>query len=318
MTMNIGSNRAPVKFHFVMRAILYVQMAIWSGTQAAARIYTTGFPLNENPISEGGNWINGKSNGLDWADVATTNGMAIGLESGFTGYDDGTALLIGIWGSNQTASATVFTTNRMSGNVYEEVEIRLRSSISAHSCTGYEVNFSLKPDSSAYVEIVRWNGPLGNFTYVKTASGIQCILHTGDKITGTITNDTITAYINGTQIVQGTDTRFTTGNPGIGIFIQGKAGVNGDYGFTSYTATDGLATPPPPNPELSSPETNGAFILQLNGIPETTCQIQYTDKPGPVSWLTLGNITAGGLGLAQLTNTPPPGAPQRFYRSVWP
>jgi hypothetical protein len=65
-------------------ALHLIVLAWSSGPQALARTYTTTFPLTENPISEGGNWINGKAVGLDWANLATTNGMAIGLESGFT------------------------------------------------------------------------------------------------------------------------------------------------------------------------------------------------------------------------------------------
>jgi hypothetical protein len=304
------------KFRFVAGLILLLGFAPGPGPDACARTYTTDFPLTENPISEGSNWINGETVGLDWANVATTNGMAIGLESGFTGYDDATALLTGNWGSNQTASAVVFTTNRMSGNVYEEVEIRLRSSLSPHVCTGYEVNFSLRPDASAYVQIVRWNGPLGSFDYVNATGGSQCILHTGDVITGTITNNTITAYINGTLILQGTDTNYAAGSPGIGIFIQGAAGVNGDYGFTSYTATDGLPVPPP-ELKISGP-SNGAFILQVIGVPGTTYQIQRTDKLDPPDWQSLGDVTADGSGVAAFTNAPAPGVMQRFYRTTWP
>src|SRR5438046_7973905 len=40
-----------------------------TGTEAIAESYTTNFPLTENPISEGGNWINGLTNGIDWSDV---------------------------------------------------------------------------------------------------------------------------------------------------------------------------------------------------------------------------------------------------------
>ena len=40
--------------------------------EAAARTYTTNFPLTENPISEAGNWINGGSVGFDWSNVSTT------------------------------------------------------------------------------------------------------------------------------------------------------------------------------------------------------------------------------------------------------
>jgi len=65
-------------------------------------------PSHEEPISERGNWGNGKAVGLDWADFATVPGHAFGLELGTTGYDDATALLTGNWGPNQTAQATVY------------------------------------------------------------------------------------------------------------------------------------------------------------------------------------------------------------------
>ena len=240
-----------------------VHLALWSTTEVIARTYTTRFPLAENPISENGNWINGKENGLDWADVSTTNGLAIGLESGFTGYDDATALLTGSWGPNQTASATVYTTNRQSGNVFEEVEIRLRSSLSPHSCTGYEVLFSLKPDASAYVQIVRWNGALGDFSYVAATGGPPCILQSGDTVSASITNQTLTAYINGAQVLHGTDTNYASGNPGIGIFIQGAAGLNGDYGFTSFTVTDHAAGPAYP----LQPSANGRYLVDQSNTP---------------------------------------------------
>jgi hypothetical protein len=37
---------------------------------------------------------------------------------------------------------------------------------------------------------------------------------------------------------------FSSGNPGIGAFLQNATGVNGDYGFTSFTASDGVVAPP--------------------------------------------------------------------------
>src|SRR5260221_2997308 len=40
--------------------------------------YSTSFPLTENPISEGGRWVNGGLLGLDWTNVSTTPGLAIG------------------------------------------------------------------------------------------------------------------------------------------------------------------------------------------------------------------------------------------------
>jgi len=44
--------------------------------------YSTNFPRAESPISEGGKWYNGQTNGLDWANVRTSPGFAFGTEIG--------------------------------------------------------------------------------------------------------------------------------------------------------------------------------------------------------------------------------------------
>ena len=45
--------------------------------------------------------------------------------------------------------------------VLEEVDIRLRTTIKAHSITGYEVNASVSTyPSNFYITVVRWNGPV--------------------------------------------------------------------------------------------------------------------------------------------------------------
>lgn len=204
------------------------------------RTYATSFPLTENPISENGNWINGGTVGLDWTNVQTTTGLAFGTESGSGGYDDSTAVVGGSWGANQMAQATAHTVNQ-NDNLYEEVELRLRTTITAHSITGYEINFRCTSNTTQYVQIVRWNGPLGSFTYVNTAVGPG--LHDGDLVKATILGSTITAYINGTMVVQGTDSTYPSGNPGVGFFLGGalpSGGANSDYGFTNFTATDGI------------------------------------------------------------------------------
>jgi tetratricopeptide (TPR) repeat protein len=205
------------------------------------RTYTTNFPLNENPISENGIWENGKTVGLDWADAATVPGHAFGLEfglgSGSKAYDDAAALLSGKWGPNQTAQATVYSFNQ-NDKIYEEVELRLRSSLSPHSATGYEILFRCSKSQDAYAEIVRWNGPLGNFTYLDRHKGAQYGVATGDVVKATIAGNVITAYINGVQVAQATDSTYPTGHPGMGFFLQGTTGVNRDYGFTNFTASD--------------------------------------------------------------------------------
>jgi hypothetical protein len=197
--------------------------------------YTTNFSLAENPLSEGGRWINGGTAGLDWANVQTVPGLAFGTQSGSQGYDDSTAVLAGGWSPNQMVEATVHTANQHGDPVFEEVELRLRTTISSHRITGYEVNFRCTSDGSQYVQIVRWDGPLGRFTYVGATPGPG--LHDGDSVKAAISGSEITVYINGTQVLQGSDSAFATGSPGIGFFLQGTTGVNRDFGFTSVTAT---------------------------------------------------------------------------------
>ena len=159
------------------------------------RSYTTAFPLTENPISEGGNWINGQTDGLDWHDMSTTPGLAIGHQSG-SSYTDGTALLTGSWGPNQTVEAVVHAVNPKD-SCYQEVELRLRSTLTPRSCTGYEISFKATKTSGAYLIIVRWNGPLGDFSYLVNTSGAQYGVTEGDVVKATIVGNVITAYLNG-------------------------------------------------------------------------------------------------------------------------
>jgi len=223
--------------------VLLVFVPLWAWAQGT---YTTNFPLTENPISEGGKWINGGTTGLDWANVRTTSGLAYGTQSGSNGYDDSTALLAGNWGSNQDVSATVHSVNQQAGSVFEEVELRLRTSISAHSITGYEVNFRCTHDGSQYAQVVRWNGKLGSFTEIdgRTGPGI----YNGDTVRATIAGSTISVYINGSMIFTATDSTYSSGSPGLGFFLQGgSSNLDSDFGFTSYTASDGQGPAPPTN-----------------------------------------------------------------------
>ncbi|MGA2609518.1 MAG: hypothetical protein ABSD89_11935 [Halobacteriota archaeon] len=214
------------------------------GTPPGTSTYTTSFPLTENPISEGGKWINGGTTGLDWANVQTTPGLAFGTQTDTINYDDSTAILAGSWGPSQTVQATVHVLNQSSG-LFEEVELRVHTSISAHSITGYEINCSVVP-SNPYLQIVRWNGPLANsgntnngFTQL-AGSSTSCV--DGDVLKATIVGSTITAYLNGVQMVQATDSTYPNGSPGMGFYIQsGSASQESDYGFSSFAATDGSA-----------------------------------------------------------------------------
>lgn len=213
------------------------------------RGYTTNFSRAENPISEARNWVDGKTIGLDWSDIATVAGLAYGTESGRkTGdevYDDSTALLAGSWPSDQTVEATVHSVNQHP-DVFEEVELRLRSSLTAHNSTGYEVLYRCLNTDQAYASIVRWNGPLGNFTYLAQEKGSGYRLSDGDLVSASINGNVITAYINGKRVMQTSDKTYTSGTPGMGFWLKRRSGVGHwfrrdtvrtiDYGFTRFAA----------------------------------------------------------------------------------
>jgi hypothetical protein len=213
--------------------------------------YTSNFPLKENTILESGKWINGGVTGLDWNDVRTTSGLAFGTQSGTAGgnaqYADSTAVLTGTWGPNQTVQGTIAVTSASGGpTVFEEVELRVRTTISAHSITGYEINCSVSTNpNNYYLQIVRWNGPINNWTPLGSVA-----LHAvhGAVLKATISGSTITAYLNGTKAVQATDNTYTSGSPGLGFFLQGSSGLNANYGFSSFTASDGQTAQTPSSP----------------------------------------------------------------------
>lgn len=208
---------------------------------AHAASYSTSFPQNENPISEGGRWVNGRTTGLDWKNVITSNGNAYG-EVSQAGYDDPTAILTGTWAADQTAQATVFCRNP-SASYNQEVELRLRSSISAHSATGYEIFFRCLKTSDGYAMIARWNGARGSFTLLAGYYGANYGVQDGDVVKATIVGNVIKGYINGVEVISAVDGTFTTGSPGIG-FNYGVGTTNVDFGFKDFTATDSGAMSP--------------------------------------------------------------------------
>jgi hypothetical protein len=205
---------------------------------ASVRSYATHFERDEDPISEGGLWTNGRTDGLDWADVVTGRGVAHGgrtrmavaerrpeqgiLSAGGPAaeavgdYDDPTALLTGSWGRNQHAKARVFSRNQTE-EYFQEVELRLRSTMAAHNCSGYEVFWRCLKSENAYSEIVRWNGPAGAFTSLARRQGPEYGVKDGDVVEATIVGDVITSYVNGVVVLTASDGAFTAGKPGIGF-----------------------------------------------------------------------------------------------------
>jgi chitodextrinase len=82
------------------------------------------------------------------------------------------------------------------------------------------------------------DGPLGSYAHVDViGSGVNGVKD-GDIVKAGIVGSTITVWVNDIQVGQATDTTVTSRKPGMGFFLMGASGVNSDYGFTNFTATD--------------------------------------------------------------------------------
>lgn len=216
---------------------------------ALVRSYATSFKLDEDPISEGGIWLNGRDDALDFANVLTRGGLAHGesipmlvaerrSEQGDTigtpegDYNDPTAILKGEWGRNQYAKARVSSRNQTADR-YHEVELRLRSSVIEHEIPGYEVFFRCLKTDEGYAEIVRWEGPLGEWTSLCRKNGAEFGVEDGDIIEATIVGNVIKGYINGVEVTSATDDTYPAGAPGIG-FNYGAEETASDHGLTYF------------------------------------------------------------------------------------
>lgn len=217
------------KWLFLPLLLLVVSTYTW------ATMYQTNFPSTENPLLESGNWVNGQVMGVDWANCRSTPGFGFGTQALVKKYDDSTCVVAGSWGPDQTVQATVSVKASDSAQ-FEEVELRLRTTITAHSITGYEINCPVK-SGNPYLQIVKWNGPLGSWQQLD-GRGVGC--GNGTVLKATISGSTITVYRNGSQVMQLNDGTFKSGSPGIGFFLQnGTTAQEANYGFSAFSADDG-------------------------------------------------------------------------------
>jgi hypothetical protein len=192
--------------------------------------YKTSFDETENPISEGEVW---RSANNAWTNVRTANGIAFGTNGTANTYDDSYALLSG-FGPDQQAEAVIFRSPSLKSGITHEVELLLRFSDDANSARGYECLFSY----DGGVQIVRWNGALGDFTVLVTsgAGKFSRKLVSGDVIKASIVGIVISAYINGVLRARAIDSTFVSGQPGIGFFTR-PGGSSENFGMTSYSAS---------------------------------------------------------------------------------
>jgi hypothetical protein len=208
----------------------------------SAGIYTTNFPLMENPISEGGIWHH-----LDptltvvGTEVLGGVHVAHGTQTGSGGYDDSNAYLSG-FAENQSIQGTIWISPSISSSPNREVELLLRwrddnpprgTRYGITNVTGYEININ---QTGQYLQLGTFKGPL------LASAGSPPVPKTGDIFKAQIITNpngsaTIIVYWNGVEKINYTHSKpVTGGNPGIGFYIDSGA-RNNEFGFSSVTAS---------------------------------------------------------------------------------
>jgi len=281
------------------------------------------FPLTQNPLVSGPNctgpsgttsWINGAATGLDWSNIQSTPGKVFGTteQSGCPGTPtnckDSEAVLSGSWNSNQMVQATVFST--ATGGA-KELELHVRTTITAHSMTGYEINCSVD-STNPYMQVIRLNGPLGNWTSIDGRTATVCV--TGDVIAAVASGSTISVYKNDVLIFSVTDSTYLNGSPGVGFFNNTDATQN-NFGFSQVVAADASGKmvysssgsvsqgmcQPAVSSALTAANTAGSTVVIPPGTCAWTTGISYT-LPGSYMILGSGSLSASsGFGGGDIT-----------------
>lgn len=207
-----------------------------------ARVFVTSVTAVENPMSQGGAWLQGGADGLDWKNIRTSSGVMNG-EDAPVAFSDPHAVLKGNWGINQYASAVAYCFSP-DDTQFQEVEILLRHVVSAHVSRGIEVNWRCSGSAAGYSEGVFWNGALADFNAISHNDGATFSVVDGDIISATAIGPTISVYKNNTFKYSFVDPWFnfystnSVGSPGVGFNYHDQAVKHSEFGIKAFTATD--------------------------------------------------------------------------------
>lgn len=227
--------RSSVFFLCSLLAVFGLSSSFPSGSTATAgngapQSYFTNFPLVENPISEGGRWVN---NGLRSTYARTkAGGKAMGTVNNSGGQGDSYAHLTG-FGADQTVQATIFRDPAGETTDTHEVGIHLRMDDSSGKAKTYEINFQMQGE----IQIVRWDNSPAGYTYLSpSGTNYDKPFATRDVVKARIAGSTITVWVNDVQVLTVVDSSYATGQPGMNFFKR-VLGTNDQYCFTSFRAS---------------------------------------------------------------------------------
>lgn len=199
--------------------------------------YTTIFPATENPVSQGGIWLNGAQNGLMWHDMQTDGVGVFGTAPSPDAFDDNIASIspaVFTFGARQYIKGIIKRAAGYNPAVTHEIELHLWCTITPN----FIATMELLMDSAGSSNMNRWNGALNDVTIGgPTGAGIGALAD-GDEILFRVNeNGVFEAFKNGsgTAALTLTDTTLPAGGtPGVASFWRPDASiVPTSFGFKS-------------------------------------------------------------------------------------
>jgi hypothetical protein len=205
--------------------------ATGGATGGGALSYSTTFPVDENPISENGAW---SAIASPWLRIRSVGGIAK-ADAYVTGYNDNYAILSG-FGPDVEITATVYISG---GAPFGEILLLARMAHTATTLRGYEFLY----DGDGSVQLMRWNGPSGDFSPMGGEGSSPGPLEDNDQLRMRVVGDTITAFhrrppADWVQIGQTVDATFADGQPGLGFFVRDEGQTIDAIGLHDYSATE--------------------------------------------------------------------------------
>lgn len=240
----------PVVGRCLTQAVVAGEPSVTPDHLTSQQRYTTNFPLSENPINEGGRWINGGIFGK--TNVQTAPGMTYGTMVSFDGsqFIDSCACLSG-FGPDHEVLCTISNSGAVKGL---EVEILLRADITPDHIFLYELDCVY---TKLGIDLVRWDMTKANpnsfavlresRTLLRKLLGGEVPFSSGDQVYGKIVGPVITCRYKRAGEKAFSDlfaydtaqdpVRYSNGNPGIGFWNDtGNASHQSKFGWSDFTA----------------------------------------------------------------------------------
>jgi hypothetical protein len=198
----------------------------------ASSSYATNFAgADQNPLSQGGEWAKAANS---WQAVRKVGNIA--KPAAYTEvFDDAYSLYRGAVYTDCEVIATIFRQN----SSFAEFEILLRASDSSGAISAVE----MLCNTDGGVQIMRWNGALGDFTEITGSANSPGALADGHQLRATVIGNQYTYYHRSspadswTQIGSATDSTYTSGRAGLAFYVHQTGGNIDDVGFRDWSVT---------------------------------------------------------------------------------